>query len=417
MNKQKQLLIKKYIFLMTILIFCLIFSLKYLTIAFNFYNTATPRAIDNHFTLLAQSLIKGRLDLQPGSYRFPNADLALYKGKYYVYFGPLPAILAIPGVLMKGDRYPSSLVSLFSSIICFLLVYKIAKKFRFQKTDSWWLAIFFVFGTLVASVALIFFSAYQTQIIGLLFILLSINEYLNNKRYFLMGFYISMAMATRINLFLTLIFFILTLIQDKKSINQKLINLVKLLTPIVLILIILFLYNFVRFGNFLETGFRYNTAISLSTDFQAALRYGLFSFHHIPTNLYYLFFKGFDIFVEPNTNIATFPYLGHDGWGLSIIFTSPLFILPFFLPGLKKSFNEILTIVIIAIPIMTYYGIGYIQYGYRYAMDFYPFLLLILLKSFNGKLLFSHKILIVYSVFINLFYMYSYWGGYPFINL
>jgi len=39
------------------------------------------------------------------------------------------------------------------------------------------------------------------------------------------------------------------------------------------------------------------------------------------------------------------------------------------------------TILLMLVPILTYYGIGYVQVGYRYALDFFPFVLLILMSA------------------------------------
>jgi hypothetical protein len=58
----------------------------------------------NHFALLAESWLKGRLDLggDPPDYA-QNNDFALYRDKWYVPFPALPAVLLVPLVAIAGD--------------------------------------------------------------------------------------------------------------------------------------------------------------------------------------------------------------------------------------------------------------------------------------------------------------------------
>jgi hypothetical protein len=47
---------------------------------------------------------------------------------------------------------------------------------------------------------------------------------------------------------------------------------------------------------------------------------------------------------------------------------------------------------------LLYYGVGLPQYGNRYALDFYPFLLVILLEEFRGGLTTGDRVLILLGV-------------------
>jgi len=80
----------------------------------------------------------------------------------------------------------------------------------------------------------------------------------------------------------------------------------------------------------------------------------------------------------------------------------------------RYVFSSLITTFFLSIPVLTYYGIGVWQYGYRYALDFYPFLFLILLSVFKDGLPLKAKVLIIYSILFNLLFMYSIWYKYPF---
>src|SRR5437879_13333529 len=81
----------------------------------------------------------------------------------------------------------------------------------------------------------------------------------------------------------------------------------------------------------------------------------------------------------PGSKILLLPFVQEDIWGMSILFTSPILLW-----GLRAPVKEPLiylaigTSLIMLFAILGYYGIGVRQYGYRYALDFYPFLFLML---------------------------------------
>jgi hypothetical protein len=112
-----------------------------------------------------------------------------------------------------------------------------------------------------------------------------------------------------------------------------------------------------------------------------------------------------------------FPYLKADGWGLAIWYTSPLFL---YLIKFKKSpymVSAIAAIFVLAIPSLLYFGIGFSQFGYRYSLDFLPFLFLILLPTFKEGLPPFAKILIGAGIIFNCIFMLSIWDIYPLFHI
>jgi membrane-associated HD superfamily phosphohydrolase len=116
--------------------------------------------------------------------------------------------------------------------------------------------------------------------------------------------------------------------------------------------------------------------------------------------------------------VLDFPYLKANPWGMAIWYTSPLFLfLLFKFKRGKYSISSLLTIIALAIPSFIYFGIGFSQYGYRYASDFLPFLLILLLPSLSNKLSKSAIILISIGVIFNCLYMASLWNSYPLFGI
>jgi hypothetical protein len=50
-----------------------------------------------------------------------------------------------------------------------------------------------------------------------------------------------------------------------------------------------------------------------------------------------------------------------------------------------EAWSAMLTVLGIGFPILLYYGIGWRQFGYRYALDFLPWLHFLLLRNWGGN--------------------------------
>jgi hypothetical protein len=84
-------------------------------------------------------------------------------------------------------------------------------------------------------------------------------------------------------------------------------------------------------------------------------------------NLYYLFGK-----VPALT--GTFPFFQPDGLGMSIFITSPGLLYAVRAPWRTSRVWWLAgAALIVLIPTLLYYGGGWLQYGYRYALDSIPF--------------------------------------------
>jgi hypothetical protein len=97
---------------------------------------------------------------------------------------------------------------------------------------------------------------------------------------------------------------------------------------------------------------------------------------------------------------------------MGIFYTSPYFLYLFFLKhkdGISRML--IITVLVIALPVFLYYGIGVFQFGYRYSLDFLPFLFLVLIKNYKeqkGNLGAGFKAVIIASTLFNLYMLATY---------
>jgi hypothetical protein len=364
------------------------------------------------FVELAYSFLRGRLFLTEPVPFSSWQDSAPFGGKSYVYFGPAPALLLLPAVALFGLRVPQQLLSLLATAASFLLLRKLAKTLGLKSDDALWLAIAFLFGSIYLSLALLSISAYVAQVVGFAFVLGALAEYFDRRRWLLIGGLLALAGVTRYSLYLSLPFFLLEIAQDKNE--NKMSALLRLAAPIAVSVLFLGLYNQARFGNPLETGYKFNTTFPPGV--KEALQYGFFSLRHIPANLYFFLFKGpeavqlFDV-----GYVLKYPFLRANEWGMSIVFTSPFFL---YLLLCKPQKGHILSCIVGSmagiLPALLYAGVGVYQFGYRYALDIYPFLFVLLASVFAAGMPRLAKWLITYSIAFDLFLMGSIWSVYPF---
>ena len=104
--------------------------------------------------------------------------------------------------------------------------------------------------------------------------------------------------------------------------------------------------------------------------------------------------------------INEFPYIIPSWAGLSIWITSPAFIYAFF-ADIKDRLVRYswISILLIMFVVFTHGGTGWAQFGYRFAVDFYPFLIFLVIMSIKDRnLKWHHWVLLSLSIIVN------FWG-------
>lgn len=96
-----------------------------------------------------------------------------------------------------------------------------------------------------------------------------------------------------------------------------------------------------------------------------------------------------------------FPYITPSWAGLAIWITSPGFVYALFARG-KKAFYTWISILCVASVVFMHGTTGFIQFGYRFAVDFYPLLMfLVLIQVKEKSLKWHHWILLVVGIIVN----------------
>lgn len=152
------------------------------------------------------------------------------------------------------------------------------------------------------------------------------------------------------------------------------------------------LYNIVRFNTPFDASYYLMAGIFDEPHYQE----GYFNISYIPRHLKVIF-AGMPRFIKE------VPYITPSWNGMAIWLTTPAFIYAFF-AGIKNrlAIGCWITIILIAFVDFCHGTWGFAQFGYRYAVDFYPFLFLLTIKGIGDAIKWHHKILIILGIIVNL---------------
>lgn len=350
-----------------------------------------PRNWYDHYIHLTRSLLAGRVDVPnlPGFYQ----DKVIIGNKIYLPFPPGASFLLAPFILFFKNITQQQ-VSIILGSLNLVLFYILFKKLT-NKKNAILLSIFIGFGTSFFWASVVGTTWFFAHIVSIFFLLISLLLVFYSKKNFLIflsGFFFAVSALTRFPVLTTGLFFVYFFRKKKRLLFSFLLG-VLIFVPIV------FLYNYARFGNIWEGGYTqvYESYVNGSLPYSLQRiwhpdlnHFDYFDTRSIPYHLY-------TFFIMPPENWKPNPY------GMGILFTSPLLFLAF-KPPFKKSLEKasILGIVPASLLIFTHYAQGWVQFGYRFILDFLVYLMIILALKFKPTKI--NIAFLVFSIVVN------FWG-------
>jgi hypothetical protein len=318
-----------------------------------------------HFVWQADAFLHGRLDVQ----RPPNLnDWVLQGGRWYVSFPPFPALLMVPFVAVWGLSLNDVAFTLFVAALNVPLFYRLLR--RVDDAAEWQHAAFaliFGFGTLAWSCSIRGEVWFTAEVLGVTLTLLYLHASLGAARPFLAGLAVACATITRTPLAFSVLFFLLEARRTARPALRE--KLLWFFGAIALVAVPMALMNEARFGSFTEFGHShlYNNRVN-----PQIARYGLFNYAFLERNLHAAFTRLPEIQLHPFR-------MGFNGEGMSLFVTTPLF---FYLLWPKRTGalqRELwLTTAAVALPGFFYQNSGFYQFGFRFSLDYTPYLILLL---------------------------------------
>jgi hypothetical protein len=404
----------------------------------------------NHFVYLAEGWLKGRLDmpvpppnendwarvevlhlrdgrtlkgmfgkigptdrfypLRGASVTVGNDQIASRSYIRYVSFPPFPAVVMLPFVavahLKFNDVLFTAIWAAINPVLLFLLLGRLRERGYSKRsvTDDLWLTVMFGVGSVYYFASVIGQVWYTAHVIAVTCVLGYVYAALDGRHPLWAGLFVGLGYATRTPLGFMVPFFVFEAVRAtggwerlrklrKEGLPPGLAGkLVRFAIPAGAVLALLLVHNYLRFEQFTEFGHKY-----LNIGWQERIqRWGLLNYHFLSRNLTCA------LLLLPRI-LAQYPYVKISEHGMSMLVTTPA--LGYTVAPKEKSplaLGVWLTVLATAVPSLLYQNSGYLQFGYRFSLDYIVFLVMLLAVG-GRRFTLLFKTLIIFGVAVNLF--------------
>lgn len=350
------------------------------------------------YRYLAESFLAGRLDFaeMPGS---SWADTALFGGVRYWPLGPFPAVLLMPFVFISrllGATFHQGYLIFALLVWTFYLVFQLAEKLGKLGDERAWIALAFIGSSSYLAIALVPWSWHMAHIVAVWLLLISIHEYLGQRRWALIGLILGLIYASRPTAGLNMLFFAGALLFADDHWRTKRYNGTRFLGCFLAVMLLVIEYNSARFGSPFESGYNYQFGMKPDD-----LLIGPWN---ILSNLR-VFLFGVPI------RIDRFPFFAADPFGMSVLMVSPWLLLV--RPKRWQWQDSLLAIdmAVIVLVLLSWWSTGSNQMGYRFSLDFLPLLIWFLLRTDAVSVDGPFKISVAVSVLLNFYFLTTVFNG------
>lgn len=329
-----------------------------------------------YYNYLADAFLHGQLYLReiPASTR----DLSFFAGHYFLYWGPMPALVLIPFVALFGIQFSDTVFTLVVAALNVALVAMILRQacvrrvIKLSRGRRGLLVLCFALGTVLLPLAP-FGHVWNTgQLLGFMFVGLCYLAALRLRgapAFFLAGLSIAAAFLTRNHMVFAGIWPAYYLLAQHRGLDWRRLarNVSFGLLPVLVAVGLLGWYNWARFGSASDNGLAYHLMAPIFVDDYR--QYGAFNLHYVPINVFYQY-VAYPLPLQKNTF-----------FGGSLFLLTPVFFAAFVgavqMRPRWSMWALVGSIALVATPILLLMGTGWVQFGPRYTLDFtLPLLLL-----------------------------------------
>lgn len=348
-------------------VLCTLLALFFIFAAMSLASGVDPASYPyNSYLLQAQAWLRGETALDK-NYEF--LELAVYDGRYYVSFPPVPAVPMVFYSLIWGDDVPGGLFQkIYIAVACLVILSEIqrSKRMKLQESAAW--AILICLGSAMLPISLVGGVWYEAQILAFLF---SVSAIAALRRGRMIPACLCYALSVGCRPFSVVLGPVLLMmyIQDArrngKTFREGALRLLPGLIAGLCVAAVYAAYNYARFGNVFEFGHNY------LPEFTRA-EHGQLSFEYVGKNWKTLFFGS--------------PFSIHEGsitinqFGFSMFLSCPIFIVNavwLVQDILKRRFNatKLMIVLMCAVNLLLllmHRTLGGHQFGARYALELVP---------------------------------------------
>lgn len=329
----------------------------------------------------------------------PNAKIGGTKSvTWYMSFPPFPTVVMLPSAMISGrdgnDVLPTVLLAALILPLTLLVLRRLVAAKLSSRTlgDDLLLVFTLAFGSVM------FFSAvqgkvwYTAHVVGVVLALLYAWSSIEAKRPIIAGLALGAAALTRSPMAFMFPLFMFEAWRMTGNRRAFVRACIPFAIPVAVFAIAGMAYNLVRFHSPTEFG---HTYLDVRQQVQIE-QWGLASYHYLSRNLA----VAFTLLPELPGHA---PWVQISGHGLALWFTTPVLLYVLW-PRDKPPIHRALwiTVAFVALPSLFYQNSGWVQFGYRFSLDYTVFLVMLLAVGMRPLTRIA-KGLIVAGILINLF--------------
>jgi hypothetical protein len=348
----------------------------------------------NNYVLFADALAHGRLWIDwPG----PYIDAVLGPdGHRYIVNDPLPALFMLPVVLVVGKAANQTMLAVILCGIASAAAWILCRRLGASAAVSAWLVVFMLAGTDLLWCSMLGDVWFIAQTSAVAFTLLALVELVGKNRTWLVTLLFVCAVASRFTMVMALPVIVALTLRSATDRRRALSAAGSVLAPAVILWVS---YNEARWGVPWDSGH----TIFFHQD-PIGSRFGSpFGLEHVPYQLW-------SFFLQAPAQTAAAPWFIPGYGGVALTWTSPALVIALLA---RKPRPLVLAMwaatVLVAIPNLLYYVNGTAQFGMRHALDFEPFLLVLMALAVRARMPVWGGVLIGYSAAVGLWGVW-YWN-------
>lgn len=373
---------------------------------------------NNHFVHLADAWLHGRLDLGPGApgtndwacfdtlergscppgrYSFSGTEAERYR--WYVSFPPLPAVLLLPFVALFGLGTWDALFWVVLAGVAPALLFVVLRTLRDSgqsqrsERDDLLLTALFAVGSVYYFVAVQGSVWFAAHVAASVFICVYLWGALGARRPAIAGLALGLAFLCRpATLMLAPLYAFEAFGAFRRNERSLAASSLAFALPLALAVLAAMGHNAIRFGDPFEFGHSF-----LQIKWRSRIEtWGLFSAHYLPRNLS-VFFLSLPWWLGQS------PFVRISRHGLALWFTTPNLLWGLFPKKVDLTIVGLwVAVLCTASCTLLYQNTGWVQFGYRFSLDYLPLLFVLVALSgrrFNAAFLAC----VAFSVVLNTF--------------
>lgn len=333
------------------------------------HGRSTPYAND---VVLADALLHGHLWVDRHD---TLIDSLAYHGRNWIIEGPVPALFLVPFVALAHGANQTIEALVFCLLALFAASRLLARldvawparflflAFLFAGTDLWWCSM----------LGDVWFVAHSAAVA---FTFLALAEAFGARRPWLVALWASLAFGSRFSMILALPLYMYLLARDRRA---SLRPFTSFGAVIAVALALWVARDLVQYGTWRDMGY----TLFFHSDPWGQPDGSPFRLSYVPYEVWSLLMQA-PVLTEWRQQ-AVWPIFKVDPKGIAITFTSPALVYAFLAPRRPLTLALWSTVVLVAAPAMFYYLNGWVQFGNRHALDFEPFLLVLMALAYTHR--------------------------------